>query len=242
MAGTATLFALEQLDTDIEAREGAIRDARRRIGGNRELDTVEARLAALRAQAAAAASEQRAVEDEINGLEERLRRDHSRLYSGQIVDAREITSLERELEHYRSRKNDLEDHCLTVMERAEGLQTQIDALSARANELRQHWEADRSDLTRSVQWMTDELAGLRAERDRTAAMLDQRSLDTYLRLRKSLGHAVSEVTGGVCAMCRVSLPAKDIQHARSGMALVHCPNCSRILYAGSPLPSRAEEQ
>jgi predicted nucleic acid-binding Zn-ribbon protein len=174
------------------------------------------------------------MEGEIADLDGRIRRDHARLYSGQVVDAREIASLERELEHYRSRKNELEDSCLLVMERVERLQAEVDSLSATANELRQRWEADRADLARELEWMTDELAGLRGRRDTEAAALDPRSLDMYIRLRKSLGHAISEVTSGVCATCHVSIPAKDIQHARSGTSLVHCPNCGRILHAGNP--------
>ena len=234
MTLAASLFALEQLDTDIEGREGAIRDTRRRIGRNTELETAEARLDALRPRAAAAVTEQRAAEGEIADLEARITRDHSRLYSGQVVDSRELASLERELEHYRARKNELEDHCLTVMQRVETLQSEVDALSARANALRERWEADRSDLTRQVQWMTDELPGLRSQRDQLAASLDPRAVEAYTRLRKNLGHAVAEVTGGVCSMCRVSIPAKDVQHARAGAELAHCPNCGRILFAGSP--------
>jgi predicted nucleic acid-binding Zn-ribbon protein len=234
MTLTASLFALEQLDSDIERREGAIRDARRRIGRSPELEAAEARLENLRAQAQSAQGEQRALEREIADLETRIRRDHSRLYSGQVVDSREIASLERELEHYRGRKDELEDSCLTVMERVERLQAEIDSHSAAANQLRERWEADRADLTRELQWMTDELAGLRAEREREAAALDPRSLDMYVRMRKSLGHAVSEVTGGICATCHVAIPAKDIQHARSGTTLVHCPNCGRILHVGRP--------
>lgn len=234
MALAASLFALEQLDSDIERREVTIHDARRRIGRNPGLETAESRLETLRAQTRTALSEQRAMEGEIADLDGRIRRDHARLYSGQVVDTREIASLERELEHYRSRKNELEDSCLMVMERVERLQTELDSLSARANELRQRWEADRSDLTRELEWMTDELAGLRGRRDQEAAALDPRSLDMYARLRKSLGHAVAEVTSGTCAMCHVTIPAKDVQHARSGSTLAHCPNCGRILHAGHP--------
>lgn len=234
MAVTSSLIALEQLDSDIDRREVAIRDARRRLGRNPELEASEARLDTLRAQTQTALSQQRAMEGEIADLDGRIRRDHSRLYSGGVVDSREIASLERELEHYRSRKDELEEVCLTVMERVERLQAEVDSLAARSNELRLRWEADRADLTREVQWMTDELAGLRSERDKAAQAIDPRSLDTYTRLRKSLGHAVSEVTGGVCAQCHVSIPARDVQHARSGTALVHCPNCGRILHAGRP--------
>lgn len=235
MALPAALFALEQLDSDIEGREGAIRDARRRIGRNRDLETAETRLDTLRTQAQSAAAEQRAVEGEIAGLDERIKRDHNRLYSGQVVDAREIASLEREIAHDRERKDALEERCLVVMERAETLEREMEALSARANELRQRWEANTAALTREIERMTDELAGLRARREEVAQGVDPRSLDAYARLRKGLGHAVAEVTGGVCAQCRVAIPAKDIQHARTSPTLTHCPNCGRILHVGHPV-------
>lgn len=231
MTIAATLFRLEQLDLDLEQREAGLRDLRRREARNLELEAAEARLEALRAQERAAATEQRSLESDLSSLETKISRDQTRMYSGQIVDSRELASLERELEHYRAQRGELEERCLLVMERVEGLQADLAETSRAANELRERWEADRPALAREAEQMADALAGLRAERENMAAEIDPRSLDLYRRLRASAGHAVSHVSNGVCQWCRVAIPPKDVQHARADQ-LVTCTNCARILYVG----------
>jgi predicted nucleic acid-binding Zn-ribbon protein len=231
MAVAEQLFRLEQLDADLERREGTLAELRRRQGRNVELEAEEAQLDSLRQQERTIATEQRGLESDFSALEGKIAQDRTRLYGGQVVDPRELTSLERELENYQAKLAELEDRLLTIMEQHEELQDQIRDRGRRVNELREHWEADRPALAMEAEQIADALAGMRAERDSLATTLDPRSLDLYRRLRGQSGHAVSAVDGGVCQWCRVNLPPKDVQHARSG-SLVTCTNCGRILYAG----------
>lgn len=229
MTLAAKLFELERLDSDLEQREAALRDVRRRQARNPELEAAEKRLDALRLAEGSASTEQRSLESDLAELEAKIRRDQSRMYGGQIVDPRELASLERELENYRTHHGELEERCLSAMERVEQLQGEIVVNGRTANELRERWEGDRRTLSREEEAMTDVLAGMRSERDELAGSIDPRALAQYQRLRDSLGHAVSAVQDGVCEWCRVKIPAKDVQHARNE-ALVICTNCSRILY------------
>jgi predicted nucleic acid-binding Zn-ribbon protein len=231
MSLTSDLYALDQLDSEIEQQEGAIRDIRRRITRNPELEATEARLETVRKQEAESSGRQRSLENDIADLDARIKRDHGRLYSGQVVDSREIASLERELEHYRSRKDELEEQCLTVMDRTEHLQSELATLTQKAESLRAQWEADKVTLAREGRQKLAELNNAREKREAAAGTIEPRALDIYTRLRKTAGHAVSLVSGGVCGQCRVTIPAKDIQHARTGDVLVHCPHCNRILCA-----------
>jgi predicted nucleic acid-binding Zn-ribbon protein len=231
MAVNAQLFRLEALDADLERREAELRELRRKQEGSPELDAAAARLEELRAQEREAAVEQRTLESELAELEAKIKRDQNRMYGGQIVDPRELASLERELGHYAAERDALEERCLLAMERLEGLQSALEATSRQADEARARSEEDRPALARRAEQLAHTLADLRAERDALAASIDARSLDLYRRLRSSAGHAVSHVSDGVCQWCRVAIPPKDVQHARSG-ALVTCTNCQRILYAG----------
>src|SRR5438067_1882587 len=92
-------------------------------------------------------------------------------------------------------------------------------------------EAEQPALARRIAEGEDALTQLRAERESLAGSLDAPSLAMYQRLRSSSRHAVSSVSNGVCQWCRVTIPSKDVQHARSG-ELVTCSNCARILYVG----------
>lgn len=225
------LHQLDAIDADIDRLEAELADARRRIRQNPMVEAAEHRLDGLRNRERAAAEALRGGERELAELEVRIERDQGRMYGGQIVDARELASLEREIAHHRAQRDLSEEQVLALMEESEGLQAQVVAASQEANTLREQWEADRSALTAQVEHTTDVLAGMRDERERVAAGIDPKALDLYTLARRRSGHAVSTVSGTVCGACHVTLTARDIQHARSG-TLVSCPNCARILYAG----------
>lgn len=227
MNSAALLRDLDRLDSDLAQREAAISEVRRRQAQNPEVAAAERRAEALRDALAGAEREQRAAEAELSDLEGRLARDNGRLYSGAIVDPRELASLEREIAGYRERLAQAEERCLEVMERVERLSRESTEAARAANAQRERWEADREPLGRRIEGMVDALAGLRAERESLAGRLDARTLERYGRLRASLGHAVAPVQAGICTACHVTIPPKDIQHARE--SLIPCPNCGRIL-------------
>lgn len=232
MAVAESLFQLEQHDAQLERREAELREIRQRRQRNRELEAAQARLERLRSEEQTAAAGQHALELELSTLESKITRDRTRMYGGQIVDPRELASLEKELEHYSAQRDALEEQVLLAMERLEGLQESAASAAGDVEELRQRWEVDRPALQRREEELAGSLTQLQAEREALAASLDPSALELYRRLRAGSGHAVSHVTDGICQWCRVAIPPKDVQHARGG-ALVTCTNCARILYAGS---------
>jgi predicted nucleic acid-binding Zn-ribbon protein len=226
------LFRLEQLDSDLEQLQAQLAGMRRRIERNSQLEAAEARLDTLRRELRQAETQQRDLEGDLAALEAKIKRDQSRLYGGSVVDPRELASLEKELEHYRSQHSELEDRVLGIMEQVDQLQSDVTAASWETNQLRERWETDRPALEQEAEQTTDVLAGMRTEREALAAAIDKSALNLYQRLRNGSGHAVSAVSNGICQWCRVTVPAKDVQHARAG-SLVTCTNCNRVLYVGS---------
>jgi uncharacterized protein len=225
----AQLLRLEQLDTQLEQQESSLTELRNSQRRNPELATAETQLARLQKDEAAAATQQRSLEADLSTLQSKIARDNTRMFSGQIVDSRELGSLEKELAHLRAQRSDVEERLLDVMQTVETLQSELVAAGTKVEETRSRWDTDRPETEVRITRLTDELQDLRAERESLAAELDPRSIDMYQRLRKASGHAVSAVSGGICQWCRVAIPSKDLQHARAG-ALVACNNCARILY------------
>jgi predicted nucleic acid-binding Zn-ribbon protein len=231
MTLAATLFRLEQVDTEIERAEATLHELERRQTRNPALQVAETRLDALQATLRTAETEQRARESDLNDLEARIKRDHTRLYSGQIVDPRELGSIERELQHSGRRRDTLEEECLEGMERVEELQAQLTTTRQEVQDLRTRWEESAPARTRQLEQLRTGLTRLRAERESLMQTTDARAIEMYTRLRSALGHAVSQINGGVCEVCRVTLTPRDVQHAR-GSDLTTCTNCGSILYAG----------
>jgi predicted nucleic acid-binding Zn-ribbon protein len=229
MAIAAPLFQLQQIDADLESRSAELAEVQQLQARNPELEASVERLEERRAQEIEARLEQRSLESELAELETRIKRDQTRMYSGQIVDSRELASLEKELQHLRAARDELEESLLLAMERLEGLEQSVAECSEHLNEVRDRWEEERPGLGDRALQLMDELTVLGNQRESLAASIDQRSMDLYLRLRASSGHPVSDASHGICQWCHVTVPQKDVQHARSG-ALVTCSNCGRILY------------
>jgi predicted nucleic acid-binding Zn-ribbon protein len=235
MSVPAQVLHLEELDTEIERAEAALGDVRRRRQRNPELEAAEARVRRLGENESAAVTHQRRLEAELADLQAKMDLDHKRLYGGQIVDVRELSSLERELAHYGEQRDALETRLLEAMEHAEAFGEELAAGRIGAQEARARWEQEQPSLEREEAELRQRLATLRVDRERAAAELDARTMSVYARLRTTSGHAVSAVRNGICQWCRVGIPPKDVQHARSG-ELVTCPNCARILFVGSNRP------
>lgn len=232
MSIPAQVLRLEELDTEIEQAEAALLDTRRRRLRNPELDAAEARVVRLRENERAAALHQRQLEAELADVETKIKRDNTRMYSGQIVDPRELSSLERELANYTLHRDDLEQQVLEAMERADAFGEEIAASDFGARDTRKHWESDRPMLLKQEEELAERITRLKGERETAVADVNPQTISTYSRLRANSGHAVSVVRNGVCQWCRVNIPQKDVQHARAG-ALVSCTNCERILYVAS---------
>lgn len=231
MAVATTLFRLEQLDAELEQRQATLLEVRLQQQRNAELDAAEARVASLRAREAAAGAEQRKLEGLLADLQAKIKRDHARLYGGAIIDPREIGSLQRELEHYGAQRSEVEDRLLDAMQLLETLQEQVQTVGRQTTANRAQWDAARPARDEQIRETIEAIQDLRSKREPLAAELDPRSAYLYQRLRANSGHAISVVTDGVCQWCRVVIPQKDVQHARSG-TLVTCTNCGRILYLG----------
>jgi uncharacterized protein len=231
MALAKTVFRLEQLDSDVEARETALRELRRRAQRNLELETARSSLDRLTEKESIVAHESRSAEADLADLEARITKTRERMYSGKVVDPRELSSLEKELQHWAVRRDELEEQCLQAMDALDGLREQISVARATVVAAEQEAESARPRLEQQEQEAVNEIARLRAERQPLLESIDPRTRSLYESTRKSMGHAVSHVSGGVCAWCHVSIPAKDLQHAR-GNEIVTCPHCRRILYVG----------
>jgi predicted nucleic acid-binding Zn-ribbon protein len=229
MALAETVFHLEQLDSTLDLRVAALRDLQRRSRQNVELDNARTALASLEAERARVSAESRAADVALAEIEAHIARTRGRLYGGAIIDPRELSSLQRELDHLAPRRDDAEMRCLDLMERIETLDAQINSRRDEVARLEKAREESRPRAVAEARALNEQIAALRAEREPLASSLDPSSLALYTRLRAAQGHAVSPIANGICTACRVTLPPRDVQHAR-GSTLTTCPNCRRILY------------
>jgi predicted nucleic acid-binding Zn-ribbon protein len=76
----------------------------------------------------------------------------------------------------------------------------------------------------------EDLAALQRTRERLAAQVDPRHLQTYERMSRRFLRVIVPVEGRMCSGCRMSLPTGDKVKPSHTASFEFCENCGRILY------------
>lgn len=231
MAGTAELYALQEVDLALDTSRAALADVESRLGEPEELlearSTVEERREGLRL-AERTFREQEMNADELRGKIEPLER---RLYEGSVRNPKELEDLQQDIESLKRRRSGLEDEALEAMGALEQAQQSLAEAERELQELTESSQAEQEELRARQASLTDEIAALEGRRDEQASGMEGRLLSLYEQLRSTRqGQAVAKVRGGACQGCRISLPMNLLQRARSGNDIVQCVSCERILY------------
>ena len=226
---------------DLQAHDSALARLEHRRRTLPELAVIadaDTRLAALRADVVRAETEVgdldrelRRLEDDVDQVRRRAERDQQRMLSG-AVPAKELESLQHEVETLTRRQSDLEDTELEVMERREDAE-------ARAGEVRAEVEkvtATRSEAEQAKDKAFAEIeAEAAADTEARAALADGLPADLMVLYEK-----VRAASGGVgaamlrqrrCEGCRLELMGAELRAAQAAPPdeVLRCENCRRIL-------------
>jgi predicted nucleic acid-binding Zn-ribbon protein len=198
----------------------------------------DTRLAALRGDAVRAETEVgdldrelRRLEDDVDQVRRRADRDQQRMLSG-AVPAKELESLQHEVETLGRRQSDLEDTELEVMERREEAES-------RASGVRAEVEKVTTARAEAVQARDAAYAEIDAEaaadtgaRVQLATQLPADLLTLYEKVRAASGGVgAAMLRQRRCEGCRLELFGSELRAARAAAPdeVLRCENCSRIL-------------
>lgn len=177
--------------------------------------------------------EQRRLEGDVETVRSRQERDNSRLTSGAITNARELESLQHELDTLARRQSNLEDQVLDLMERREDM----DARLAGLQKSRMDVEAE---LQRLTQARDDALSDIEAERSAAVAQraetvkdLPEDLLKLYDTIRAGAGAGVgaAPLRARRCQGCHMDVSGTELSQARTASPeeVLRCEECRRIL-------------
>jgi predicted nucleic acid-binding Zn-ribbon protein len=181
---------------------------------------------------AAVVRRQRALEDELALVENKLAEAQAKLYGGTVSLIRELQALQSEVEALKRRKSSLEDDVLETMTEREPLDDEVGGLESQRAELDERAGGLRGTLAEAQSAIDHELAG---ELDARAAAVDgipAEVMMSYERLRTRLdGVGIARLVNGRCDGCHLSLSVTELTNATRlpADALLHCEQCGRIL-------------
>jgi uncharacterized protein len=175
--------------------------------------------------------EQARAERDVDQVRTRINKDQGRLDAGQVSAAKELASLQSEIESLHKRQADLEEVVLELMERQEALESSRDELAAEQKGIAEAHAA--AAQTRDAAFAEIDAAGAVAGGKRTEAAADMPAdlLALYDKIRASSGVGAAMLRSGRCEGCHLSLNTVDLNAIKATPPdeVVRCEECRRIL-------------
>ena len=175
--------------------------------------------------------EQTRAERDVEQVRTRIDRDRTRLDAGQVSAARELASLQSEIENLHRRQGDLEEVVLELMERRETLESQRDELTTGRDNLGGEMAEVATRRDAAISEIDEQTAKASDQRDSVAAEVPADLLALYDQIRKTKGVGAAILRAGRCEGCHLSLNAADLNVIRASAPdeVVRCEECRRIL-------------
>jgi uncharacterized protein len=227
------LLQLQSLDLSIDRARARLRslEAGEDLGRTRSAaDAAERALGEIGLELAALDRDGSRLEHEIDSMRQKAAAEERRLYDGSIANAKELGSVQHEVENLKHRISDREDELLAILERRE-------ETAGRATEAEQSHSELRSGVDTAVAATEHELARVRgeletatAERATLASTIDPDLLELYDDLRRQKkGVGAAALVDGVCQGCHEQLSAVELDRLKKTDGVPRCEHCRRIL-------------
>ena len=225
------LYELQDLDGAIEAARGRLTDLEARLKDTSVIEALEAKVAALEQRTKDVGRQQRAQQQELDSMRQKLQVLETKLYGGQVTNRRELEGMERERKTLRSQLQRGEEELLGVMMSHEETQRSLSDAQAELHREEENWYRGQDRLEKEKSAEEKTLERLLKERTGITSLLTEYEVAAYDRLRSAKkGQVVSKVERGLCRGCGVALPTHVVQRARADRERVFCPSCGRVLY------------
>lgn len=229
----ADLYALQEIDLQIDEREASLETLRERPDESEAVNDARAELAQSSAGLPDLEARQRELDLLVAGHRDKIAPVEAKLYSGSVRNPKELQDLQADLDQLNRLRESVEDELLSVIDQLESRRAAIAAVAARFEMLDQDWGTEQEAARVDIERLTAELAALQTRREAAVQRLPAGPATAYDRLRRRRrGVAVVRVERGACLGCRLTVPTVILQRARSGMNPnpVQCPSCERMLY------------
>ena len=233
----AALLDLQEIDKTRDR----LHERKENLALRSELADAEARMADVRGEisrlqheADALEREERRVEEEVRLIEEKIAQEEHKMYSGQVINPKELSALSEEVRLLKLRKAPLEEKGLEELETRDDLLAQRKELEERLQELEQEAGGIRVKIDEAVAELDRDLEAEEMKRAEVLAKIPEDAIELYESLRESKrGIGVGALENGVCTACREALSAVEVdrikRRARDGEWLFRCEHCRRLL-------------
>ena len=178
MNATRQLYQLQSVELDIESKKLALVQSQARTRKSRAVAELKAKIDEVKQRLSELGSQQHSAEWEIEGIETKLTAANKAMYGGRVSSPKELSNLQHEVEGLNSRRGQLEEKALEVMEQAELVTAGLARSRGELKALEGKWRAEQRELAIEIEKLKEALTDLEHKRQlMLAAELVQALLD-----------------------------------------------------------------
>lgn len=229
MSVAKQLYQLQEVDLELEANEQALRQIASQRGESQAVVKARTKLASANQRLEELKQQQQSLEWEIDDLANKLAPAQEKLYGGSVRNPKELANLQHEVEGFKSKREQLENKALEIMEQVELAMASVATLSNESKSLTTEWQSQQQQLSNNAEELKAMQSDLNHKRQALSASINPETIESYDKLKKQKSTVVAKVEQGICRGCRISLSTAELQQVRGG-SLVQCSNCGRILF------------
>ena len=229
MPATRELLALQSVDGELAVHHARLSEIAPLLGDDSALRALARRLVSEQSEVDVALPRQQELDSVIGGITERVDAAEARLYSGVVVNPRELQDLQADVNMIKRQRGHEEDALLEVMVELDTARGKRDASAKELESMKASWGAGQRSLTEEQRRLQAETAALERRRADAVARIPPPEVALYERVRRNHVGPVAQMHNNACNACRVGVPMRTAQEVRTSSAPVRCPNCGRIL-------------
>jgi len=230
MATAPDLFALQETDQALDRFQARLSEIEAQLVESEELVSAREAVEERRRVVEELRSHLSGAETTVEDVRAKAAEVESKLYGGKVTNPKELSDLDADLRSIKHLIATREDTLLALLVEIDEADKQLGSANSAYSEIESGWNQEQEALLREKAQIEPEVASLQARREQQAPGIDGPSLRLYQLLRdRHGGRAVARLERGMCQGCRITLPVSFLQKARSGIGIVQCVSCERIL-------------
>ena len=232
MSVAKQLYDLLGIDLEIERHGRAIADIQIALSDNRIVSEAEKAVEDTQVLLSRQQTQRKDCELIAESVGLKASQVEAKLYGGTVKNPRELGDIQTELNSLLEQKVQHEEALLEALEAQDDTEKLLTRLGGNLNDIKGTRSQEEKELKDGKTRLEEEIRQLEDQRVDASNLLGAEHLKLYVSLRSGNvgGAVVAKVERGSCQGCRITLPTRVLQLARTSSGTVQCPSCNRILY------------
>ena len=228
-----SLVKLQMVDSIVSRKVSEIENAKKSeelASKEKEFIEVENNLDLLNKKYNELENKRKKMEDSVGIQSEKIKRNEQKLFSGTIVDAKELVSLQEEVKSLKESNDKIEDQMLELMIKIDDLLEEIRYIQKKKEQLEVYINRIKKDINKQVELLEKKIVDLRKKRNTIVSGIPKEYLNKYEELKgKKSGVAVGIFKDNFCSVCNMKISAGDAEKIKDLDKIYKCPSCGRMI-------------